>query len=222
MNILLFGATGMVGQAALRGCLADPDVTLVQTIGRKPTGIQHPKLKELVHADLFDYSAIEDQLHPFHACFFCLGVSSSGMSEADYTRTTYDLTLAAAQTLARLNPHMTFLYVSGAGTDGSEKGSVMWARIKGKTENALSRLPFEGAYALRPAAILPEDGERSSTPLYRIAYLLTRPFWPLLRRLAPDYIISTRELSRAMLYLARHGAPQRVLESTDLRHYGNK
>lgn len=221
MNILLFGATGMVGQAALRGCLNDPEVTLVQTVGRKSTGLRHEKLRELVHADLYHYEEIEGQLAPFDACFFCLGVSSSGMAEDEYTRITYDLTMAAAQTLSRLNPRMTFLYVSGAGTDGTEKGSVMWARVKGRTENAISRLPFEGAYALRPAAILPEDGERSSTPLYRIAYSLLRPLWPVLRSLAPNYVITTRELSRAMLYLAKYGAGQRVLESTDLRRYGN-
>ena len=150
MRILLFGATGMVGQGVLRECLVDGDVTRVLCVGRKPTGQQHPKLSELVVPDMSDYSAVEDKLSDFDACFFCLGVSSVGMSEADYRRITYDLTLAAAQPLARLNPQMTFIYVSGAGTDSTERGPTMWARVKGATENALMRLPFRAAYMFRP------------------------------------------------------------------------
>lgn len=145
MKVLLFGATGMVGQGVLRECLLDPEVDAVETIGRSATGVKNPKLREIVHPNLFDYSAIEADLRGFDACFFCLGVSSAGMPEAEYERLTYDLTMAAAKTLCRLNPAMTFIYVSGAGTDSTEKGRVAWARVKGRTENAILRLPFKAA-----------------------------------------------------------------------------
>lgn len=217
MQILLFGATGMVGQAALRECLRDPEVQLVQTIGRTATGVQNPKLKELVRADLFDYAPIESQLSGFDACFFCLGVASSGMSEADYYRLTYQLTLAAAETLARLNPQMTFIYVSGSGTDSSERGRMMWARVKGKTENALLRLPFKAAYMFRPGFIQPLHGIQSRTPLYRIFYTLTGPVLPLLRRMFPNQILTTEQLGQAMLVAAKRGAPKPLLEARDIR-----
>ena len=206
MNVLLFGATGMVGQGALRESLLADDVALVQTIGRTATGQQHPKLRELVHADLFDYSAIEADLVNFDACFFCIGVSSSGMAEAQYTRLTYELTMAAAQTLARLNPQMTFVYVSGAGADGSEAGKVMWARVRGRLENALQRLPFEAVYVLRPGIIQPLHGIRSKTGTYRWFYTLVWPVLPLLRRLLPNTVLSTQIVGRAMLAVARRGA----------------
>lgn len=160
MKVLIFGATGMIGQAVVRECLLDSEIDLIQTVGRSATGAKHAKLKELVHRDLFHYADIEPDLSGFDACFFCLGVTSGGKSEADYQHLTYDLTLAAAETLARLNAGMTFVYVSGAGTDSSEKGSTMWARVKGKTENALLRLPFKAAYMFRPAGIQPLHGER--------------------------------------------------------------
>lgn len=217
MKILLFGATGMVGQAALRECLRDPDVQLVQTIGRTATGVQNPKLKKLVRADLFDYAPIESQLSGFDACFFCLGVASSGMSEADYYRLTYQLTLAAAETLARLNPQMTFIYVSGSGTDSSERGRMMWARVKGKTENALLRLPFKAAYMFRPGFIQPLHGIQSRTPLYRFFYTLTGPVLPLLRRMFPNQILTTEQLGQAMLVAAKRGAPKPLLEARDIR-----
>jgi uncharacterized protein YbjT (DUF2867 family) len=163
MNVILFGATGMVGQGVLRECLLDSDVQQILSIVRTPSGQQHPKLRELVHTNFFDYSAMEPQLTGCGACFFCLGVSSAGMDEAKYTQLTYDLTLAAASTLARLNPSMTFLYVSGAGTDSTERGRTMWARVKGKTENALLKLPFRAAYMFRPGIIQPLHGIRSKT-----------------------------------------------------------
>jgi uncharacterized protein YbjT (DUF2867 family) len=166
---------------------------------------------------MLDYAAIESQLQNFDVCFFCLGVSSSGMSEPDYTRLTYDLTLAAAQTLARLNPRMTFIYVSGAGTDSSEQGRSMWARVKGRTENALLRLPFKAVYLFRPGVIQPLHGIRSKTPSYRLVYTLTRPLLPLLRALLPNMILTTESVGRAMLAAARHGAPKSVLESGDIR-----
>jgi uncharacterized protein YbjT (DUF2867 family) len=217
MKVILFGATGMVGQGVLRECLLDPDVELVQTVGRTSAGVQHPKLRESVHANLFQYQSIESQLTGFDACFFCLGVASSGMKEADYQRITYQLTLAAAETLLRLNPRMTFIYVSGSGTDSSEHGRMMWARVKGKTENALLRLPFQAAYMFRPGFIQPLDGIQSKTPWYRLFYTLTAPVLPLLRRLFPNQILTTQQIGRAMLHVAKNGAPRPILEASDIR-----
>jgi uncharacterized protein YbjT (DUF2867 family) len=220
MKVLLFGATGMVGQGVLRKCLLDPDVQSVQTVGRTATAAQHPKLREIVHQDLWHYDAIETNLSGFDACFFCLGVSSSGMTEEAYERVTYGITLAAAETLCRLNTRMTFIYVSGAGTDGSEHGRSMWARIKGKTENALLRLPFAAAYMFRPGIIEPLYGVRSKTPAYRIFYTLAKPLLPLLRLAFPNHVLTTQQIGRAMLTVARHGCPQRVLETKDIRAVG--
>lgn len=220
MNVLLFGATGMVGQGVLRECLLADDVLRVQTIGRTATGQQHPKLHELVHQDLFDYHAIETGLTNFDACFFCIGVTSSGMAEAQYTRLTHDLTLAAAQTLARLNPQMTFVYVSGAGADSSEAGRVMWARVRGRTENALQRLPFKAVYVFRPGIIQPLHGIRSKTDSYRWFYRLARPLLPLLRMLLPNTVLSTEIVGRAMLAVARRGAAGPVLEAADINALG--
>ena len=217
MNVLIFGATGMVGQGVLRECLQDPDVQLVETIGRTATGVQHLKLRELVHQDLWHYAAIEASLSGFDACFFCLGISSSGMKEEDYERVTYGITLAAAEVLCRLNPQMTFIYVSGAGTDSSEHGRVMWARIKGKTENALLRLPFKAAFMFRPGFIEPLYGVRSKTTAYRVFYTLTKPLLPLLSLAFPNYVLTTQQIGQAMLAVARHGYTQRVLESRDIR-----
>src|SRR5215475_14033930 len=170
MKVILFGATGMIGQGVLRECLLDPQVDLVLSIGRSKTGAEHTKLREIFHNDLWHYAAIEPQLAPFDACFFCLGVSSTGMKPGEYERITYGITLAAAETLARLNPQMTFVYVSGAGTDSSERGRVMWARVKGATENALMRLPFRATYMFRIGAVLPLHGIKSKTPLYNFLY----------------------------------------------------
>jgi uncharacterized protein YbjT (DUF2867 family) len=217
MNVLLFGATGMVGQGVLRECLLDPDVPLVQTVGRTPLGVQHPKLREMVHQDLWHFEAIESNLSGLDACFFCLGVSSSGMTEQEYEPVTYGITLAAAETLARLNPQMTFIYVSGAGTDSSEQGQTMWARIKGKTENALLRLPFAATYMFRPGIIQPLYGARSKSTFIRLFYTLSAPLLPLLRLAFPDYVLTTRQIGRAMLTVARHGYPKRILERKDIR-----
>jgi uncharacterized protein YbjT (DUF2867 family) len=217
MNVLIFGATGMIGQGVLRECLLDDDVTRVVTLGRKATDQQHPKLHEIVRKDLYDYTAIEAQLRDFDACFFCLGVSSVGMNEADYTRITYDLTLAAAQTLSRLNPRMTFVFVSGASTDSTERGPKMWARVKGRAENALQRLPFKAVYLFRPGAIQPLHGIRSKTALYQAAYTVLRPFLSTLRALFPNSVLTTEAIGRAMLVAAREGAETAVLESRDIR-----
>lgn len=216
MNVMIFGATGMVGQGVLRECLLDPRVTRVLTVGRQATGQQNPKLVEQVHADLFDYTGLEQALTGYDACFFCLGVSSAGMSERDYAHLSYDLTLAAAQTLARLNPAMTFVYVSGAGTDSTEQGRSMWARVKGRTENALLRLPFKAAYMFRPGAIQPLHGIRSKTPLYQTIYTVAGPLMGGLRALFPKSISTTEQMGKAMIAVAAHGYPKRVLETADI------
>jgi uncharacterized protein YbjT (DUF2867 family) len=217
MKVLIFCATGMVGQGVLRECLRAPDVEVVQTVGRTRTGQLDPRLIEVVQPDLMDYRAAEASLTGFDACFFCLGVSSVGMQEAEYARLTYDLTLAAARTLARLNPQMTFVYVSGASTDSTEQGRSMWARVKGKTENALQRLPFKGVYLFRPGVIQPLNGARSKTRSYQLFYTLARPFLSTLRALFPNQILSTEDIGLAMLAVARHGADKAVLETADIR-----
>lgn len=217
MNVLIYGATGMVGQGVLRECLLAPDVTLVQTVGRTPTGQQHPKLREVVRRDLFDSLPVAAELSGFDACFFCLGVSSAGMTEADYAHLTYDLTLAVAQTLAGLNPGMIFVYVSGAGTDSSEQKGSMWARVKGRTENALQRLPFKGVYLFRPGVIQPLHGIRSKTGSYQLFYSLSKPLLSPLRALFPNTILSTEIMGQAMLAVARRGAAKAVLEAPDIR-----
>lgn len=216
MKVLIFGATGMVGQGVLLECLRDPDVELVVTIGRTASGKQDSKLRELVHADLSNLAPIESKLRGLDACFFCLGVSSSGMKPADYERITYGYTLAAALTLSRLRPGMTFVYVSGSGTDSSEKGRSMWARVKGRTENAVLRLSLK-AYMFRPGFIEPLDGIQSKTRSYRIFYAVTRPLFGLLRRMFPNKVLSTREIGQAMLIVARKGYEKRVLETEDIR-----
>lgn len=216
MKVILFGATGMVGQGVLRECLLDPGVESVLVVGRNPTGQKHEKLREVTHSSFTDYSAIEAQLADHDACFFCLGVSAAGMTEEDYHRVTYDFAMAAAEALVKINPAMTFIYVSGAGTDSTERGRWMWARVKGKTENALLRLPFKASYMFRPGYIQPLHGITSKTRLYRLVYALMAPLFPLWRRLFPRYVITTEDVGRAMLQVARHGAAGRVLENADL------
>ncbi len=215
MKVILFGATGMVGQGVLRECLLDPDVEEVLSIGRSSTGKAHSKLREIVPPDLLDLSAIEPALSGFDACFFCLGVSSVGMTEEDYRRVTFDITLSVAQTLARVNPAMTFIYVSGAGTDSTERGRTMWARVKGLTENALLRLPLK-AVMFRPAAIVPLHGITSKTRLYRVAYALTRPLWSVLLRTLPRFVTTTEQVGRAMLRVVKQGTPKPILETRDI------
>jgi len=210
----------MVGQAVLRECLLDADVESVLSIGRGTTGQTYRKLRELVHRDFLDFSAIENSLAGFDACFFCLGVSSAGMKEADYRRVTYDFTLAAAQALAGRNPGMTFVYVSGAGTDSSEKGRTMWARVKGATENALLGMGFKAAYMFRPGGIVPLHGITSKTKLYQTIYTVLTPALPLLLRWFPQYVTTTEKLGRAMLAVAKHGYATPVLEARDIARVG--
>jgi uncharacterized protein YbjT (DUF2867 family) len=216
MKVILFGATGMVGQGVLRECFLDPEVRDVLAVGRTSTGQKHEKLRELVHANLFDYSSLTAQLTGFDACFFCLGISSVGMTQQDYERITYDLTLAAAQALVQLNPQMTFIYVSGAGTDSTEQGSSMWARVKGRTENALLRLPFKAAYMFRPGFIQPLHGVKSKTRLYSAIYAVVSPLYPLLKRAFPRAMTTTEQVGKAMINAVRRGAPKRVLEVPDI------
>jgi uncharacterized protein YbjT (DUF2867 family) len=220
MKVIVFGATGMVGQGVLRECLRDPDVTQVLTVGRSVTGRQSPKLREIVHADFFDFSAIENDMTGYDACFFCLGVTSLGLDEERYRRLTYDITLAAARPLARLNPAMTFTYVTGAGADSTGQGRVMWARVKGKTENDLLKLPFKAAYMFRPGAIQPLHGVRSKTAWVQAIYVATGPLLALLHRIAPGYVTTTEEVGRAMLEVARRGYPKPILEMEDIHKAG--
>ena len=217
MKVILFGATGMVGQGVLRECLRAPDVERVLAVGRSATRQTHPKLGELLHGDFTDFSAVAEQLRGYDACFFCVGTSAAGMTEAEYHRMTYDTTLAAAETLVGLSPEMTFIYVSGSGTDSTERGRTMWARVKGQTENALLRLPFRRSIMMRPAYIQPQHGIRSKTRLYRVLYAVTGPLFPLWRWIAPKHVITLDEMSRAMLTVARHGAPRPILENHEIR-----
>jgi uncharacterized protein YbjT (DUF2867 family) len=220
VNAILFGATGMVGQGVLRELLHDPGVKRVLAVTRRPTGVEDDKFHELVLDDFFDFSSVANELTGYDACFFCLGVSSAGMSEKDYKRLTYDLTMAAARTLAERNSGMRFEYVSGTGTDSTEKGRVMWARVKGATENALMRLPFKAAYMIRPGYIQPLHGIRSSTKWTRVAYAVAAPLFPLWKSMFPGYVITTEELGRAMIRAARVGCPKRILEIPDLIELG--
>src|SRR5258705_9848825 len=213
MKVILFGATGMAGQGVLRECLHDDGIESVLAIGRTSLGLSHPKLRELLRNDLFDFGGVE--LQGYDACFFCLGVSSVGMTEAEYTRLTYDLTIGWANELARINPAMTFIYVSGAGTGGKS----MWAQVKGRTENALLSL-FPRSYMFRLAALRPMHGEVSKTRWTRISYALFHPLLPLVRAIAPGAVVTTEELGRAMIRAAREGAPKRVLENRELRALG--
>lgn len=215
MNVIVFGATGMLGQGVLRECLLDDQIERVLTVGRTATGRQDPKLTELVREDLTDFTAVEERLSGYDACFFCLGVSSAGMTEDAYRRVTYDITVAAAQTLARLSPNSTFVYVSGQGTDSTERGRTMWARVKGRTENALLAMPLE-TYLFRPGIIQPLHGATSKTRLYRLLYRVATPLFPVLRRVAPRYVTTTERVGRAMIAVAITGAPRRILENPDI------
>ncbi len=207
----------MVGLGVLRECMLDPEVETVLAIGRNATAQQHEKLHEIVHNDLSDLSAIEGRLSGYDACFFCLGVSAVGMTEEAYRRVTYDLTISVARTLARLNPAMTFIYVSGSGTDSTERGRLMWARVKGKTENALLQMPFKAVYMFRPGYIQPLHGIRTKTRWYRAIYAVIGPLYPVWKFLFPKYVTTTECVGRAMLNVAKRGSPKSVLENQDIR-----
>jgi len=215
MNVLLFGATGMVGDGVLHECLADSRVDTVLAVTRSPLGVTHRKLRELQRKDFFDYRDVAHDFESIDACLFCLGVSSVGMKEQDYYHLTYDLTLSAASALANARPNATFCYVSGEGTDSSERGRSMWARVKGKTENALLALPLD-AYMFRPGFIRPRPGARSKTRWYRFMYAVLGPLYPLLYRLAPRHVTTSENLGRAMIAVATNGYTKRVLENSDI------
>ncbi len=216
IKAIIFGATGMVGEGVLHESLKHPDVESVLVIGRRACNVVHPKLKELVHADFFNYSDIEGHLTGYNACFFCLGVSSIGMKEIDYRRVTYDLTMEAAKTLSRVNSDMTFCYVSGAGTDSTEKGGIMWARVKGKTENDLMKLPLKAAYMFRPGFIKPIKGLKNA---YAISKLLA-PAYPLLKAVLPNHVCTLEELADAMINVSVKGYRKKILENRDIAEIG--
>lgn len=216
MKVVIFGATGMIGQGVLRECLLDPDVERVVAVVRRSTGNPHPKLHEVIRSDVSNLSAAEGALAGLDACFFCLGVTSLGMSELEYTKVTHDLTLLVARTLMRTSPALTFVYVSGAGSDSTERGRVMWARVRGRLENALLAMPFRDVYIFRPAAIIPLDGIRSATGWYNTLYAVIRPLFPVIKRLSPGLISNTRQMGRAMLGVSRRGFPKHVLEMKDI------
>jgi uncharacterized protein YbjT (DUF2867 family) len=214
MKIIIFGATGMVGQGALREALLAADVEQVLAVVRKPTGVRHPKLEEVELADFADLTPIEDDLRGYDACFYCLGVSSVGLDEAAYTKVSYDFPVAAAHKLAELDPGMVFIYVSGAGTNPD--GRAMWARVKGRTELEVIKT-FPKGYGFRPGFIQPTHGATSKTGWYRTVYAITAPLMPVFDRLAPKYVTSTQRLGQAMLRAARTGFPTRIVENADLR-----
>ncbi|HEV8050376.1 MAG TPA: epimerase [Thermoplasmata archaeon] len=216
MNVVLFGASGMVGQGVLRECLLDPRVERIVSVGRSPAGRPSAKLEEILRPNLPDLSGLEDRLRGLDACFFCLGVSSVGKSEADYRRVTFDLTVHVGETLVRLNPGMTFVYISGAGTDSSASGRSMWARVKGETENALLRLPFRAAYLFRPGAIQPRHGARSKTAIYRAIYVVLFPFLWVIRAVAPNALTTTDLVGRAMISVALRGFPTHWLGNKEI------
>lgn len=215
MKVVLFGATGMVGAGVLRECLRDDRVHEVVALSRLACGIAHPKLRELLRTDFFDYSDVRDALRGADACFFCLGVTAVGKTEAEYHRLTFDLTIAAARALADLNPGMTFCYVSGQGTDSTERGRIMWARVKGKTENELLRLPLK-AFMLRPGYIQPLGGIQSKTRVYRVFYQLMAPLYPVLKRLAPNLVTTNEAVGQCMIALALRGNATPILEVRDI------
>jgi uncharacterized protein YbjT (DUF2867 family) len=216
VNVILFGATGMVGAGALIECLADPRVRSVVAVTRSATGRHHPKLREVLHENFFEYQALREEFAACDACFFCLGVSSVGMSEAEYTRLTYDLTLSAASAMVAVNTRLTFCYVSGVGTDSTERGRTMWARVKGRTENALLAMPFKAAYMFRPGYIQPIGGVSSKTAWVQAALTVVAPLYPVLHRLAPRSTTTTANLGRALIQIAASGYDKRILYSRDI------
>ena len=221
MKVVIFGATGMVGMGVLLECLDDGRVESVLVVSRHPLEVSHPKLHEVIQNAFFDFSDIQPQFVDMDACFFCLGVSSIGMSESEYHQVTYDLTLVAATALASVTARrLTFCYVSGEGTDSTERGRTAWARTKGKTENALLRLPFKAAYMFRPGYIQPLKGIRSKTPWYQALYGAVGPLYPLLRLLLPRHVTTTAHLGRAMIEVAANGYSKPILSSDDINQVG--
>jgi hypothetical protein len=212
IKAIITGATGMVGEGVLHECLLHPDVESVMSISRRPCGVRHEKLKEVLHRDFSDFSGLDKELIGYNAGFFCMGVSSVGMTEETYRHLTYDLTMALARTLAKLNPDMTICYVSGMGTDSSEQGRIMWGRVKGKTENDLIKLSFRRAYMFRPAFIQPTKGLKNAHAFYRVL----APLFPLAKLLFPNYLLTLEEIGLAMINSVERGPDKRVLDVRDI------
>ncbi|MSR05663.1 MAG: epimerase [Gemmatimonadetes bacterium] len=215
MKVIIFGATGMIGGGALIECIEDPRVSSVLVVGRKPCGVVHPKVQELLRSGFLDYREATADFRDYDACFFCLGVSAVGMKEADYHRVTFDLTVATAEALGSVNPGLTFCYISGEGADSTERGRSMWARVKGKTENHLIGMLLK-AYMLRPGFIQPRKGVRSKTAWYQAFYNVMGPLYPLLRVMLPRHVTTTENVGRAMIALTTKGYAKRVLENPDI------
>ncbi|MEP6572795.1 MAG: epimerase [Gemmatimonadota bacterium] len=220
MRVIIFGATGMVGAGALLECIEDARVTSILLVGRSTAGVGHPKVRELLHTDFFDYSRIQSEFASHDACFFCLGVSSARLTEPEYRHLTYDLTLAAATALCAASPHLVFCYISGLGTDSSGTGRVMWARVKGQTENALLALPFRASYMFRPGFIQPLKGVRSKTRWYQLFYDALKPVAPILRRWFPAQVTTTVRLGRALIAVAADGYERRIVNTRDINLVG--
>lgn len=212
IKAIITGATGMVGEGVLHECLQHPLVESILVINRKPGGVSHPKLKEIIHTDFYNFSAIENQLSGYNACFFCLGVTSVGKKEDEYYKLTYTLTMSMATPLSKLNPEMTFCYVSGASTDSTEKGSSMWARVKGKTENDLMKLPFKKVFAFRPGFMKPTKGLKNTQKLYRYISWL----YPIGRALSPARFCTLKEVGLAMIHTVNSKENRKVLEGNDI------
>ena len=216
MKIIVTGATGMVGKGVLLECLDHPEVSSVLSISRRSTGMEHPKLKEMIHKDFSEFESVSKDLEGFDACFACMGVSSAGMKEADYTRLTYDYTMSLANELYKLNPEMTFTYVSGVGTDSSEKGRSMWGRVKGKTENDLLSIGFRQAYMFRPGAIIPERGVVPSSKLYRVLINYLGWLLKLIKWISPKSVVGSSQIGQAMINAHRKGYLKKILEPVDI------
>jgi hypothetical protein len=216
IKAIITGTTGMVGKGVLYECFESPDVESVLVINRQPLGLQHSKLKEIIHNDFHDLSPLKEELKGYNACFFCMGISSVGLSEEKYHQVTHDITLHFAKVLLGLNPQMTFIYVSGTGTDSSEKGRMMWARVKGKTENAILAMPFKDAYMFRPGYIQPTRGIKSRTRIYNVFYFFLKPLYPLMKRLIPKYMTDTDLVGKAMINAVLKGYPKKHLENADI------
>ncbi|MEH0153502.1 NAD-dependent epimerase/dehydratase family protein [Limibacter armeniacum] len=220
INAIVTGSTGMVGKSVLIECLESEHVASVLIINRESLNIQHPKLKEIIHKDFSNISSIREQLEGYNACFYCMGVSALGMSEDDYFRITYSMTEEFATTLHELNPDMVFNYVSGTGTDSSERGGTMWARVKGKTENMVLQLGFKDAYAFRPGAILPEKGVKSKTGWYNLMYTVTKPLFPVFKKM--DSVIQSPQIGQAMINSVLYPQQLKILENRDIRKLANQ
>ncbi|PBQ31394.1 epimerase [Sphingobacteriaceae bacterium] len=212
LKVIVTGVTGMVGEGVLHECVLNPDVEEILILTRKPSGYKHPKVKEIVHEDFFNLVPIQEKLSGYNACFFCLGVSSVGMKEEGYTKMTYTLTLHAAGIISKQNKDLVFTYVSGAGTDSTEKGNSMWARVKGKTENDLSKLPFKAVYLFRPGFMLPTKGLKNTLKMYKYFSWL----YPVLRTLFPSTASTLKELGLAMIHVALKGYEKSILEVKDI------